>query len=67
MRYPSAAISSASCPVCVVAGGIAGMLSGDLAAGRSVVAEPARLALVATIWFAVAFGLLMALYLRAGS
>ena len=64
MRYLSAAIFSASCLVCVVAGGIAGTLLGDLAVGRSMVAEPARQALVAAIWFVVAFGLLMAMYLR---
>ena len=64
MRYLSAAIFAASCLVCVVAGSIAGTLLGDLAVGRSVVAEPAGLALVAAVWFVVAFGLLMAMYLR---
>ena len=63
MRYLSAAIFSASCLVCVVAGGIAGILLGDLIVGRSMAAEPLRLALMAAVWFVVAFGLLMAMYL----
>jgi hypothetical protein len=64
VRYLSAAIFTASCLVRVVVGGIVGTLLGDLAVGRSMVAEPARLALVAAVWFVVTFGLPMAMYLR---
>jgi tetrahydromethanopterin S-methyltransferase subunit E len=63
MRFLSAAIFAASCLACVVAGANVGRVLSTIAVRWAVVEPTSRLAVTVGVGFAVAFGLLMAMYL----
>ena len=63
MRFLSAAIFAASCLICVIVGGIIGTVLGNVALREGVVGPNGKLAVMAAIGLAMAFGLLMAMYL----
>ncbi len=65
MRVLSAAVFAAVCLVCVVAGGTLGAVLGNLAVRGMAVGPNGRPAVVAGVGLAVAFGLLLAMYLTA--
>ena len=63
MRFLNAAIFAASCLVCVILGGTVGTVLSTIALREAVVGPDGRLAVMAVVGLAVAFGLLMAMYL----
>jgi hypothetical protein len=63
MRFLSAAIFAAACLLCVVAGGIIGTVSSSIAVRESMVRPTGKLEVIVGVGFAVAYGLLMVLYL----
>ena len=63
MRFLSAAIFAASCLVCVILGATVGTVLSNIAVREAVVGPNGKLAVTAGVGLAVAFWLLMALYL----